>query len=215
MEVRLKVVSGSHAGKQIRLNKAEFLIGRAEECHLRANSDLVSRRHCAILSNASQVVVKDFGSRNGTKVNGTLIEGQQPLQTGDHLQVGPLEFEVHLAHGLGGPKRSAVKDVADAAARTAQPQANVEDSICDWLGEPTGTLGHLSTTSIRTKPSEADTDVADDSAVSSEPESDATESAEQPPSPAESGKLPKIEKPRAKDSREAAANILRELSRRR
>jgi pSer/pThr/pTyr-binding forkhead associated (FHA) protein len=40
--------------------------------------------------------VRDLGSRNGTLVNGSLVLGETLLDEGDHLQVGPLVFEVHL-----------------------------------------------------------------------------------------------------------------------
>ncbi|MCA9248373.1 MAG: FHA domain-containing protein [Planctomycetales bacterium] len=213
MEVKLKVVGGAHAGKQIRLTKDRFIIGRAEECHLRANSDLISRRHCAIINDNKQVIVEDFGGRNGTLVNGERVQGQRQLQAGDRLKIGPLEFEIQMSHGIGAPKRAAVKDVSDVAARTAQRKPNVEDNISDWIGSPTGSLSHLvgSTETKTIKTSDTDPDVDDEKPAEEE----------KPAAEADAGskssisKLPKIEKPKAKDSREAAANILREMARRR
>ena len=40
--------------------------------------------------------VRDLGSRNGTLVNGGLVESERQLQHGDQVQIGPLVFEVHL-----------------------------------------------------------------------------------------------------------------------
>jgi len=211
MEVKLKVLAGAHVGKQIRLTKDRFVVGRSEECHLRASSDLISRRHCAIVNDKSGVFVEDFGSRNGTQVNGERVEGNRELKAGDHLKIGPLEFEVQLSHGIGAPKRAAVKDVADVAARTAQRKPNVEESISDWIGSPTGSLSHLvgstETKTIKT----GDTDSGD------EPASEESSASAKDEAAGKSGthKMPKIEKPKAKDSREAAANILREMARRR
>ena len=45
-QVELKVLEGRQQGKTIPLNVRQFLIGREQDCHLRPNSDLVSRHHC-------------------------------------------------------------------------------------------------------------------------------------------------------------------------
>ena len=115
MEVRLKVRSGKAAGQEIRLPGTKFIIGRAEDCHLRPNSDLVSRHHCAILCDEGFAVVREFGSKNGTYVNGNRIAGECELKTGDLLKVGPLEFEVAVTP-LAAPAAS------PAAAPAAAPQ---------------------------------------------------------------------------------------------
>ena len=49
MEVKLVVTNGRHAGREIPIKGPKFFIGRAEDCHLRPGSDLVSRHHCVIL----------------------------------------------------------------------------------------------------------------------------------------------------------------------
>ena len=48
MHVKLKVLRGASAGKEVAVKGPRFFIGRSEECHLRVNSDAISRRHCAI-----------------------------------------------------------------------------------------------------------------------------------------------------------------------
>ena len=94
MLVRLRVTRGSHAGKEIRIPVPHFLIGRSKECHLRPASDLISRKHCALLIEETRVLLEDFGSKNGTYVNGKRVTGMTELGSGDILQVGPLQFEV-------------------------------------------------------------------------------------------------------------------------
>ena len=49
MEVSLKVVVGANAGKELKVPGPKFFIGRAEDCHLRPKSDLISRHHCVLL----------------------------------------------------------------------------------------------------------------------------------------------------------------------
>jgi predicted component of type VI protein secretion system len=135
MELTLKLMSGSKSGQEIKIPVDKFFIGRAEDCHLRPHSDLISRHHCALLVQEGVAAVRDFGSRNGTFVNGERVVGQRELLTGDKLKVGNLEFEVQLSSSIGGKKLPKVKDVKDAAVRTAtgKPSAGPDDDISDWL----------------------------------------------------------------------------------
>ncbi len=70
MELKLKIVQGKNAGQEVAITGQKFLIGRAEDCHMRPGSDMISRHHCAIVVDQSFVAVRDFGSKNGTYVNG-------------------------------------------------------------------------------------------------------------------------------------------------
>jgi len=134
MELTLKLLTGRSAGQEIKVKSAKFLVGRAEDCHLRPHSDLISRHHCAILQQQGVCAIHDFGSKNGTLVNGERVVGQRELRNGDMLKIGNLEFEVQLTSRVGGDKRPKVKDVKDAAVRTAAGAGNGEESdISDWL----------------------------------------------------------------------------------
>ena len=104
MHVKLKILRGAAAGKVVTIRGPRFYIGRSEECNLRANSDAISRRHCAIMVTETDVRIRDLGSRNGTFLNGERIEGEQKMQMGDQLRVGPLEFLVTFAQS---PKKTA------------------------------------------------------------------------------------------------------------
>lgn len=207
MDVKLRVLAGKHVGKEIPLARPKFLIGRAEDCHLRAGSDLISRHHCVISVGDREVTIKDFGSRNGTVVNEETISGETALRTGDRLRVGPLEFEVVVVQAAAKPAPS-IKPLASAAAQTAAQNRSVEDSISDWLGPPDATSSSramLETQTIKIGQTEQ---------IEVAPSADGE--ATDPKGKKEPGKLPPIpQAPKAKDSREAAANILRELSKRR
>jgi pSer/pThr/pTyr-binding forkhead associated (FHA) protein len=138
MQVKLKVIGGSHAGKEIKVSLAKFFIGRGEDCHLRPQSDLISRHHCAIIIENGACIMRDLKSRNGTLVNGEKIAGDYVLKLGDVVKVGPLEFEVLIDHSLGGAKKPKVTDVKDAAARVMQTEkveVKIEDDISSWLEE--------------------------------------------------------------------------------
>ena len=137
MDVKLVVLGGKHPGQEIAVQGPEFLVGRAPECKLRPNSDMVSRRHCMISIADGRVTIRDLGSRNGTLVNGEKIAGEHELRTGEKIKIGPLEFEVHLSTSIGGKKKPKVHNVQEAAARTveaAKPRDN-EPDISDWLNE--------------------------------------------------------------------------------
>ncbi len=137
MDVKLVVLGGKHPGQEIAVQGPEFLVGRAPECKLRPNSDMVSRRHCMITIADGQVTVRDLGSRNGTLVNNQKITGEHELRTGEKIKIGPLEFEVQLSTSISGKKKPKVHNVQEAAARTveaAKPRDN-EPDISDWLNE--------------------------------------------------------------------------------
>jgi predicted component of type VI protein secretion system len=135
VEVKLIVVGGKHPGQVIPVPGPEFLIGRADECQLRPQSDRVSRRHCAIVQEDGLVVVRDCGSKNGTFVNGQRLTGEHQLQPGDKLQVGPLEFEVQLSVNVSGKRKPKVHNVQEAAARLAETATGEDVDISGWLDD--------------------------------------------------------------------------------
>ena len=108
VEIKLVVIGGIHAGKEIPVRRAKFVIGRSKECQLRPGCNLVSRRHCAILLKDKRILVEDLNSTNGTFLNGNEIEGPQALNHGDHLSVGTFDFEVHVFGAVGSGREPEV-----------------------------------------------------------------------------------------------------------
>ena len=96
MNLKLLVVQGKPEGKLIPIKSPRFLIGRGPECHLRPNSELVSRNHSLLTTEGEVIRLRDLGSTNGTLVNGQRIEGEVELKAGDVVLVGPLGFMVML-----------------------------------------------------------------------------------------------------------------------
>jgi pSer/pThr/pTyr-binding forkhead associated (FHA) protein len=135
MEMKLKVLEGSQVGAEVPVPGPKFFVGRGEDCHLRPRSEMVSRHHCVLLVEQGYAGVRDFGSKNGTYVNGERVVGERALTAGDTLSVGPLKFEVMLAHTLGGPKRPKVKNVKEAASRSAAQAGQGDQQINDWLSD--------------------------------------------------------------------------------
>jgi len=141
MQVKLKVLTGSHEGKEIGITTEKFLIGRSESCQLRPKSESVSRKHCIIVLKDNRVLVQDLKSRNGTFINEKRlpVDKAKVLNGGDNLRIGKLMFEVVIEHGLQGTKKPEVADMGDAAARTVE--AGSHDSrfeavdVSSWLDE--------------------------------------------------------------------------------
>jgi len=149
MEVKLKVLVGPNAGKEVPVVGNKFLIGRAEDCQLRPRSDLISRHHCVLMLEDALLIVRDFGSKNGTIVNGERVFGERELAAGDRLQIGPLDFEVCIRTGIASKKRPKVEGVKDAAARTASGNVGGStpdmDDVSNWIQESEGEVAKSET----------------------------------------------------------------------
>ena len=94
LQAELKILGGKHQGKLIPLNTKKFLVGREQDCHLRPNSDLVSRHHCVFSIDDYAIRLRDLGSTNGTMVNGVNLRGEVSLKSGDRVTIGKLDVEV-------------------------------------------------------------------------------------------------------------------------
>ncbi len=225
MKIRLKVLKGSNAGKEVKIPTPECVIGRSSECHLRPKSDAISRRHCAIVVEDGSVKLRDFGSKNGTYLNDHRVEGDSALKSGDKLQIGPLSFEVMIDHSLGGEKKPKVSSIKEAVERTTE---NVRESgvlddvdIDQWLEEADKIERERRLTDPETRQLKLDeTDqvslqksIEERAKLAGQKAADDTKEA-----PAKDdkkkkgpGKLPQRPEVTTKDSREAAAVMLRKF----
>ncbi len=103
LQAELKILGGKHQGKMIPLNTKKFLVGREQDCHLRPNSDLVSRHHCVFSIDDYAIRLRDLGSTNGTRVNGTNLRGEVILKSGDRVSIGKLDLEVVIRQSQAKP----------------------------------------------------------------------------------------------------------------
>jgi pSer/pThr/pTyr-binding forkhead associated (FHA) protein len=94
MDVQMLVVQGKQRGQILKFVTGEFVIGRGPECHVRPNSDWVSRQHCLLRVGDESVHIRDLGSTNGTLINGVRLVDERRLDSGDKVQVGPLVLQV-------------------------------------------------------------------------------------------------------------------------
>ncbi len=119
----LRVMSGSHSGDVISLLRKKFLIGREQDCHLRPNSEMVSRHHCAFSVDDFSVRIRDLGSTNGTLVNGQRIRSEVVLEDGDRIVIGNLDFVIEIS-GKQRPAEDSVVGTATAVLGVQETQAN-------------------------------------------------------------------------------------------
>jgi transcriptional regulator with GAF, ATPase, and Fis domain len=95
MEPRLVATAGPLKGTTIPLSEAETVIGRDPGNALVITDPLVSRNHCVIRNNGTEVRLSDFESLNGTFVNDMPIR-EKALEHGDRIRVGGSQFVVLL-----------------------------------------------------------------------------------------------------------------------
>jgi hypothetical protein len=73
------------------LDQDLLTIGRSDSADIKIDGDYISRIHCRILRIGMDSVIEDADSRNGTRVNGELIE-RHVLKHGDLVRVGTANF---------------------------------------------------------------------------------------------------------------------------
>lgn len=90
----LTFVNGERAGEQFVLSALEgSLIGRSPEADLVLRDDSVSRKHTRLFAANGALWLRDLGSRNGTRVNGTQV-ARYRLSSGDRLTIGASLFRL-------------------------------------------------------------------------------------------------------------------------
>lgn len=127
--VTLKVVEGPSKGAEYAFSERTVaIVGRSDDCDPKIDEQgppfLVSRHHCLFDINPPDVRVRDFGSLNGTHVNGDKIgareEGQTPEQgaqlafrevdlvDGDRVALGETVVQVGVVAALDGRAQGSV-----------------------------------------------------------------------------------------------------------
>src|SRR5882724_3134306 len=82
-------------GAPVEVVKDLTLVGRKEECDLRLDHKSVSKMHCVIVKTDGLLLLRDLGSTNGTRVNGTRVR-RAALLPNDQVAIAHFKFRVHL-----------------------------------------------------------------------------------------------------------------------
>jgi DNA-binding NtrC family response regulator len=79
---RLHVASGPDAGQSICSTSERVVIGTHPSCDLRLSDRLVSRFHCELAVVSGQLLLRDLGSRNGTRLDDVHVREAYPRWRG-------------------------------------------------------------------------------------------------------------------------------------
>jgi len=96
MNVRLVIFREDGTRRDFALEQGSTSIGRTTDCTIRIPLAIVSRHHCEITIDGDGVVLKDLGAANGTYLNNRRIKGEEDLEGGDQIMVGPVIFTVQI-----------------------------------------------------------------------------------------------------------------------
>jgi pSer/pThr/pTyr-binding forkhead associated (FHA) protein len=82
-------------GSPIEVVKDLVVVGRKEDCDVRLDHKSVSKIHCVIVKTDGLLLLRDLGSTNGTRVNGTRVR-RAALLPNDQVTVAHFKFRVQL-----------------------------------------------------------------------------------------------------------------------
>jgi sigma-B regulation protein RsbU (phosphoserine phosphatase) len=84
--IHIRAPDGSQRG--FRLLRDRIRIGRAADNDLALPDPKLSRRHAEILRTPEGHILRDLGSRNGTRLNGQRLRADRPIRPGDAIDLG-------------------------------------------------------------------------------------------------------------------------------
>ena len=83
----------------IRSSPRCLIVGRqAKVSDIRIQHGSISRKHAALYFLQEDLILHDFGSKKGTQVNGTLVQGQVKLKEGDEIMFGNVRESIFRVH---------------------------------------------------------------------------------------------------------------------
>ena len=92
-ELILELVEGAEPGRTFPLD-ADASVGRDPAQEIAIDDEQVSRRHARFSVAGGTATVEDLGSRNGTYVNGQVLQGSRTLVPGDRVRIGLTVLEL-------------------------------------------------------------------------------------------------------------------------
>ncbi len=134
-KVRLEVTKGEAAGTSFETSEiSRVLIGRQDDCQMVIGEKTVSRYHCLLEINPPSVRLQDFGSLNGTFLNGKKIGQRERDQSWEEAKDQHHEaYELHDGDVLGLGKTCEIRCTIEEKESCAQcgatlPEVKVDDN---------------------------------------------------------------------------------------
>ncbi len=119
--------------QEFELYPGDTIIGRSDDCHITISDPLISRRHARIRVMGQQAMLEDLGSRNGCRVNGSLVRDPHKLRVGDQIRMGKHEFIFGEITEGAPPRRQRATDALVVCAVCDMPYA-VDLGACPSCG---------------------------------------------------------------------------------
>src|SRR5215471_18176228 len=142
-----------HRGTAYPVHRGECILGRAPHCFMVLSTEQVSREHCVVRLVGDSLELEELSSRNGTRVNGRLVDGRRRLEAGDVIEIAGERLEVlrrvsrdQIATVQGEPpedptakaQRNILELVEELTARAAESRE--KDSLVRTIHELVDTL---------------------------------------------------------------------------
>ena len=89
-------------GQPFEIVKDLIVVGRKEDCDLRLDHKSVSKMHCIIVKTDGMLFLRDLGSTNGTRVNGTRVR-RAALLPNDQIAIANYKYRIYLGPDLPHP----------------------------------------------------------------------------------------------------------------
>jgi len=134
-------------GTPIEIVKDLTVVGRKEDCDVRLDHKSVSKMHCVIVKTDGMLFLRDLGSTNGTRVNGTRVR-RAALLPNDQVTIAHFKFRVLLGPDAAVPQSPPVKinpgehtqalDAREVAHLLRRPHTSREDEEGEDSGEIPG-----------------------------------------------------------------------------
>lgn len=126
--------------KEVQLTKDRTTLGRRPYNDIVIDNLAVSGEHAVLHMNASEVVLEDLNSTNGTYVNGRAIK-KQALQSGDGIEVGKYKIKFVADNAADNFDKTMVVSAPRAAMPAAAPVAAAPAAAFSAAGLEPGNVG--------------------------------------------------------------------------
>ena len=93
------LLKSSDGERRIKVERERTTLGRSRDADIFIPDQWLSRMHAEILLDRGGLVVADLGSKNGTLVNGSRIQGPTSLRKGDQIKLGDHTVTVQWSIG--------------------------------------------------------------------------------------------------------------------
>lgn len=127
-DARLTIVDGKDAGKNIEITKDEILAGRSLDNDFVISDISVSRKHFKITKENNRFIVKDLGSGNGIKINGSKTTSAE-LSDGDIISVGARQIKFEILNPELKKAQSQPQPQPKQPRQTLQISEDTDDSV--------------------------------------------------------------------------------------